>query len=60
MHGNIFPDDIFPDDLDYVRRREAQERAAAKQAQTLAARLAHQELAQRFAELMYGSAPSTR
>jgi len=37
--------------LDYVRRREAQERAAAKQASTLAARRAHQELAQFFAQV---------
>jgi hypothetical protein len=37
------------------RLREAQERAAAKRTPTLAARRAHQELAQRFAELVYGS-----
>jgi len=37
--------------IDYVRRREAQERAAAKQAETLAARRAHQELAQLYAQL---------
>ena len=36
---------------DYARRREAQERAAAKQASTLAARRAHQELAQLYAQL---------
>jgi hypothetical protein len=47
-------------DLDYVRRREAQERAAAKQASTLAARRAHQEMAQLFAELTFGPAPTTR
>lgn len=37
--------------LDYFRRREAQERAAAKNAVTLAARRAHQELAQHYAQL---------
>jgi len=37
--------------IDYARRREAQERAAAKQAETLAARRAHQELAQLYAQL---------
>ena len=42
---------IFPDWLDYARRREAQERAAAKQALTVAARRAHQELAQLHAQL---------
>lgn len=39
------------DRFDYARRREAQERAAAKHAATLAARRAHQELARLFAEL---------
>ena len=33
------------DDLDYLQRRERQERAAAKRAVDLAARQAHQELA---------------
>jgi hypothetical protein len=47
-------------EADYVRLREAQERAAAKQASTLAARRVHQELAQFFAELTFGPAPSTR
>jgi hypothetical protein len=51
---------ISPVDLDYIRRREAQERAAAKRAPTLAARRAHQELAQQFAELTFGPPPSTR
>jgi len=37
--------------VDYARRREAQERAAAKNAPTLAARRIHQELAQLYAEL---------
>ena len=37
--------------IEYARRREAQERAAAKQAETLAARRAHQELAQLYAQL---------
>ena len=55
MNGNV------PlNDLDYVRRREAQERAAAKQAATLAARRAHQAMAQFFAELTFGPSSSTR
>jgi len=51
MHGKI-----SLDNLDYVRRREVQERAAAKQAASLAARRAHQELAQLYAELVNGPA----
>lgn len=39
-------------DMDYLQRREHQERAAAKRAATLAARLAHQEMAQHYAELI--------
>ena len=38
-------------EIDYIRRREAQERAAAKRAQTLAAKRVHQELAQLYAQL---------
>jgi len=41
------------EDLDYARRREASERAAAKYAQTLAARRAHQEVAQYFAKIVH-------
>ena len=37
---------------DYFRRREFAERAAAKNAVTDAARRAHQELAQSYAELL--------
>lgn len=37
--------------IDYARRREAQERAAAKHAATLSARRMHQELAQFYARL---------
>jgi hypothetical protein len=40
------------DDVDYLQRRERQERAAAKRAPTLAARLAHQQMAQHYAELI--------
>jgi hypothetical protein len=40
--------------IEHARRREAQERAAAKQAATLSARRAHQELAQLYAELVAG------
>ena len=37
--------------VDYLRAREMAERAAAKRAQSLAARHVHQELAQHYAEL---------
>lgn len=40
------------DDVEYVRRRERQERAAAKRAASLAARLAHQEMALHYAALL--------
>jgi hypothetical protein len=40
------------EDIDYLRRRERQERAAAKRATSVVARLAHQELAQRYAALI--------
>jgi len=40
------------DEIEYLRRREQQERAAAKRAASVAARAAHQELAQRYAELL--------
>jgi hypothetical protein len=46
--------DYSPEHLDYVRLREAQERAAAKRAKTLHARRSHQELAQHYAELAAG------
>jgi len=39
------------DSVDYARRREAQERAAAKRAETAAARRVHQQLAQMYAEM---------
>ena len=38
--------------VDYLRAREMAERAAAKRAQSLAARHVHQELAQHYAELV--------
>jgi len=40
------------DNIEYLRRRERQERAAAKRAASLAARLAHQEMALRYAALL--------
>ena len=40
------------DDLDYLQRRERQERAAAKRAAGVAARQAHQELALRYSVLI--------
>ena len=43
------------DSLDYFRRRERAERAAAKHAASEAARRVHQELAQSYAEMMLGT-----
>jgi hypothetical protein len=40
------------DDIDYLQRRERQERAAAKRALSPSARAAHQEMAQHYAELI--------
>jgi hypothetical protein len=40
------------DDIEYLQRRERQERAAAKRAASLAARAAHQELAQIYAAMI--------
>jgi hypothetical protein len=47
---------LDPDSLEYFRRRELAERAAAKSATTLAARGRHQELAQNYADLLRNSA----
>lgn len=41
---------------DYYRLRESQERAAAKVASNLAARRAHQELAEHYARAVHGEA----
>jgi hypothetical protein len=41
--------------LEYFLRRERAERAAAKSAVSQAARQAHQELAQKYADLIRGS-----
>lgn len=43
------------DSLEYFRRRERAERAAAKQAASEAARRVHQELAQEYAERIRNS-----
>jgi hypothetical protein len=43
-------------ELDYLRRRERAERAAAKQAASDAARRVHQELAENYAERLRGGA----
>lgn len=43
---------LDPVSQDYFRRRELAERAAAKNAVTEAARRAHQQLAQEYAELI--------
>jgi hypothetical protein len=42
--------------VDYLRARERAERAAAKRAQSLAARHVHQELAQYYAQMVRRSA----
>lgn len=42
------------EEAEYFRRRERQERAAAKQAGTLSARRAHQQLADNHSVLLYG------
>jgi hypothetical protein len=41
-------------DSDYYRRRELQERAAAKYAQSASARRIHQQLAERYAASLSG------
>ena len=41
---------------DYFYRRERQERAAAKNAETLAARRAHQQLAEHYAAILHAFA----
>lgn len=46
--------------LDYFRRRELAERAAAKQAASGAARRVHQELAQEYARLLARPAANAR
>jgi hypothetical protein len=40
------------DDIEYLQRREMQERAAAKRATSVSARAAHQELAQIYAAMI--------
>ena len=52
--GHCAPDDDPRDGncpVEYLRAREMAERAAAKRAQSQAARQIHQELAQHYAEL---------
>ena len=51
------------DDIEYLRGRERQARAAAKLATTLAARAAHQEMAQLYAAhiaILLGQTPALR
>lgn len=42
------------EELEYFRRREAQERAAAKCARNIAARRVHQQLAEQYAAIRQG------
>ena len=44
--------------LEFYRRRERQERAAAKRAASIAARRVHQELAILYASLLRGAGPA--
>ena len=51
------------DDIEYLRRRERQERAAAKRAKAPSARAIHQEMAELYATriaLFLGQAPALR
>lgn len=48
---------MHQESIDYLRRRESAERAAAKSASNLAARRAHQELAEHYALLVLRAAP---
>lgn len=45
------------DQLEFYLRRERQERAAAKQASSLAAKRVHQELARLYALRLHGAEP---
>jgi hypothetical protein len=47
---------LDPGSLEYFRRRELAERAAAKSATTIAARGLHQELAQNYADMLRNGA----
>jgi hypothetical protein len=47
---------LDPDSIEYFRRRELAERAAAKSATTIAARGRHQELAQNYSDLLRNGA----
>jgi len=47
---------LDPESLEYFRRREHAERAAAKSATTIVARGLHQELAQNYADLLRNGA----
>ena len=54
---------LLMDDIEYLGRRERQERAAAKRAKAPAARAVHQELAQIYATriaLTLGQTPALR
>ena len=44
---------VEKDSVEYLRRRERAERAAAKRALSNVARRIHQELAQKYAELLH-------
>ena len=48
------------EEIDYLQRRERQERATAKRAPTLAARLAHQQMAQYYTGLIGGQSAAAR
>lgn len=56
MHGALTVNDVDRSDSkqDYYARREAQERALAERAGDSTARLAHRELANRYAAMIVG------
>lgn len=43
------------EEAQYFQRREREERAAAKRAQNLVARRAHQQMAEHYAAILHGS-----
>jgi hypothetical protein len=49
---------VTREQTDYLRRREQQERAAAKAALSVAARRVHQHLAESYSALLQGEDPS--
>jgi hypothetical protein len=55
-YGSTMEGAMVDEEADYLRRRERQERAAAKAAVNAVARQAHQHLAECYCELLHGLA----